>query len=99
MRNYRSIISNRGSFISQHASEINDKIDDDSRIALTWNTLREAAVFPGIMPCVKRYLFSHVQSTLLKINPQDWRTAIMLPVQQFEKVSSNTVWRHSITRS
>jgi len=82
--------------VKEHTN--NDRFDDKTRVMLTWNTLRHAAAFPGILSCVKRYLFSHIQSSLLKINPFDWKTAIMLPVQQFQKTSTQTVWRHSVER-
>jgi hypothetical protein len=36
--------------------------------------------------CVKRYLYSHVKNQYFqKIDPEDWKTTIMLPVERFMK--------------
>ena len=74
----------------------NGKFDEKTRIKLKWNTLKQVSKFPGAVPCVKRYLYDHVASRFMKINAFDWKTAIMLPLQQFQKATTQSVYRHSV---
>lgn len=46
-------------------------------------------------PCVKRYLSSHVRSKFLLVPQEDWVTASMLPIEQFQKASRHKVWYDS----
>jgi hypothetical protein len=46
-------------------------------------------------PCIKRYLFSHVQSRFLEITADEWDIAVMLPVESFAKAKKNKVWSES----
>lgn len=73
-------------------STTNPLITDTTRLRLRWNLLNNAAKFPGVAFCVKRYLFSHVQSRFLRINPTDWRKAIVLPIDSFVKATNNRVY-------
>lgn len=59
---------------------------------LTWNALTaHASLFAE--HCVKRYLYTHVKGQyFLKINTEDWKTAIMLPCEQFVKQSKYTAY-------
>ena len=47
-----------------------------------------------VKPCVKRYLTKQIRSRFFEINPQDWKGAIFLPVEDFN-VSKNTVFQKS----
>ncbi len=60
---------------------------------LTWNALvAHASLFAK--HCVKRYLYTHVKSKyFLKINEEDWKTAIMLPCEDFKKQSKYTAYK------
>jgi hypothetical protein len=60
-----------------------------------WDMLKNASRFPEVKPCVKRYLTTQMQSRFLKINPQDWKAAIFLPVEDFNKASRQKVYRDS----
>lgn len=59
---------------------------------MSWEVLKaHAGTFAE--HCVKRYLYSHVKNQyFLKIDSQDWKTAIMLPVEQFVKQSKYTAY-------
>lgn len=70
-------------------------IDSDTELSLSWNILQSASRFPGVKPTVKRYLFSHIKSRVLKINPEDWNIAAMLPVEQFEGLTKQRVFNKS----
>lgn len=46
-------------------------------------------------PCIKRYLSGHVRSKFIMIPQEDWVTAAMLPIEQFQKASNQKVWYDS----
>lgn len=74
----------------------NDKtLSDTTKFKLKWTLLNNAARFPGVHACVKRYLYSHVQTRLMRIHPQDWKKAIMLPIDNFKKAPRNHVFSDS----
>jgi hypothetical protein len=62
---------------------------------ITWKFLNNAAKFPEIAPAVKSYLYSHVQSRLIKVDVDDWKTALLLPIESFSKKSQSFVARAS----
>jgi hypothetical protein len=70
-------------------------LSDKSRFRLQWNLLNNAAKFPGVHACVKHYLYSHINSRIMQIHPKDWKKAIMLPVDNFEKASRTKVFKDS----
>lgn len=70
-------------------------LTENTRLKLSWRFLNNASQFPGFQPCVKRYLYDHVQSRVMKVYPMDWRKAIMLPIENFEKASRTKVFNDS----
>lgn len=66
--------------------------------SMTYQYLNGAARFKEIKPCVKRYLYSHVQSQFLPVYEQEWPVAIFLPVEQFAKADAGSVWSESRSR-
>jgi hypothetical protein len=62
---------------------------------ITWQLLSNVAKFPEVRPAVKSYLYSHIQSKLIKIDLDDWKTAMLLPVESFAKKSLAYVARDS----
>ena len=62
----------------------NDKYDDTTKLAISYDILRAHAVrFKGFENCVKRYLFSHVRSSFHQVSPYDWDKAVLLPLQRW----------------
>ena len=64
----------------------NDKYDDTTRFRLAYDLLSKSRRYQLIEPCIKRYLFSHIVSPLVYVEPDNWETAIFLP---FEKMVYN----------
>lgn len=62
---------------------------------LTWQLLSNVSKFPAAGPAVKRYLYGHVRTKFIKVNIQDWKTAIMLPVSQFSGATETSIQRLS----
>jgi hypothetical protein len=46
-------------------------------------------------PCIKHYLFGHVASKMMYINPDEWEKAILLPIEAFRKSNKTAVWAES----
>jgi len=75
---------------------VNDpKLDDTSRLKITYSILSGAATHKYIKPCVKRYLTSHIRSKFINIVPVEWDIALFLPVSNFQKASEQKVWADS----
>ena len=69
-------------------------ITSQSQMQYNWDLLSSAARFPEVKPCVKRYLTSQLRSGFHKINPEDWKAAIFLPVEDFN-TNKGTVFADS----
>lgn len=61
----------------------NDKYDDTTKFRLSYDLLSRSRRYQLIEPCIKRYLFSHIMSSLIYIEPNNWETAVFLPTQKF----------------
>lgn len=77
----------------EHATTPN--ITSDTKLKISWQILDGMSKFAPAAPCIKQYLNNHVRSQFIKIDPVDWPTAMMLPVEQFAGAGKNTVWRAS----
>lgn len=60
----------------------NDKYDDTTTFNLSYKLLASSRRYSIINGCVKRYLFQHIVSSMIYIEPNHWETAIFLPTQQ-----------------
>ena len=56
---------------------------ESTRLNINWEILSSYSRMAPVQDSVKRYLFSHLKSRLLKINYPDWVTASQLPVERF----------------
>lgn len=69
-----------------------------SKIRMSWDLVGNFSRFPEAQPCVKRYLYSHIQSTTMQIDPRDWKSTLFLPLESFQKKSSQYVYRDSVRK-
>ena len=76
----------------------NRKYDNSTKLVISYKLLSGAARYRYFEPCVKHYLFQHVQSKFLKIEPKFWDIALMLPTEKFVKSDADTVWNDSRRR-
>jgi len=60
----------------------NDKYDDTTKFRLSYALLSKSRRYSMIQPCIKRYLFNHILSSLIYVEPNNWDTAIFLPFQK-----------------
>ena len=73
----------------------NDKMDHTTRLKFSWQMIDGMSKFKLAEPCVKQYLYDHVMSPFVKVDSNDWATAMMLPLERFAKTSSTKVWKES----
>ena len=76
----------------------NRRFDEKTKLRLSYQYLALASTAFQAMPCIKRYLFSHLTSRFLEIPADEWDIAALLPVEQFEKASKSKVYAESQER-
>lgn len=70
-------------------------ITDQTRLKYSYDMLKGLSKFPLAEHCVKQYLTEHIASEIKMVPPNDWTTAMMLPVEGFVKRTSTTVWKNT----
>lgn len=78
----------------------NTAMDESTRLKFSWSMINGMSQFAPAQACVKHYLYPYVRSQFKAVHASDWATAMLLPVEQFQKASTAQVWRDStrITR-
>jgi hypothetical protein len=74
-------------------------LNDDNeimRLRISYEMLDASRRYKEFRPCVKRYLYSHIRSRILAVEPEEWDIAMYLPVQQFKKAPASKVWKESV---
>jgi hypothetical protein len=69
-------------------------LTENTRIKFKYQLIAGSAKFSWAQPCVKMYLNNHIVSRFVQIDPKDWVTAMMLPVERFT-TNKQTVWQDS----
>lgn len=73
----------------------NQRLDESTRLKLTWKVIDASSKFKPLIPCVKHYKKQNVKTLYKKIPPQDWTTAMLLPIERFRKAPVQEVWAES----
>jgi hypothetical protein len=76
----------------------NDKYDNTTKLKISYDMLNSAAKFGPFSACVKRYLWDHVQGNFLYVEPENWDTALMLPLERFQKAPKYQVFNDSMKK-
>jgi hypothetical protein len=71
----------------------NRRMDETTRITLSWRLLESSIKFEPAKACVKHYISEQMQSRMMKIPYPDWIIASQLPVERFIGANKSTVWR------
>lgn len=61
----------------------NNKMDERTRLRLSYDLLSGTKAMKLAQPCIKRYLYSHVRSQFIEVTANEWEKAIALPVEMF----------------
>jgi hypothetical protein len=73
----------------------NTEFDESTRLKITYKLLDSSSKYRWFRPCVKHYLKSHMQSTLIYIDPSEWNLALFVPSEQFRKDNKRNIWQDS----
>jgi hypothetical protein len=69
----------------------NDNYDEKTKLRLNYKYLANASRVFEATPCIKRYLFSQIQSRFLEITADEWDIAALLPMESFVGASTSKV--------
>lgn len=72
-----------------------EKMDQNTKLKMTYNMLKSSARYKYFKPCIKQYLKTNIRSQFVEVPIAYWETAIFLPVAQFQGASSATVFKES----
>lgn len=70
----------------------NQRMDETTRVRLSWRLLESSVKFEPAKACVKHYLSDHLETRLMKIPYPDWIVASQLPVERFIGAQKAAVW-------
>jgi len=73
----------------------NSKYDATTKLRLSYDLLRRTGAAYQATPCIKRYLFAHVESRFLEITANEWDIAALIPGNNFVGASNEKVWAES----
>jgi len=70
--------------------------DDLQRLRATYNILTSTTKLRFFRPCLKHYLNTNIKSRFIHVDPDEWDTALFLPLHKFRKATAPQVYRDSI---
>jgi hypothetical protein len=73
----------------------NKTYDERTKLRLNYKYLTNASRVFEATPCIKRYLFSQIQSRFLEITADEWDIAALLPMESFVGASTSKVYAES----
>mgnify|MGYP001235907202 CR=1 FL=1 len=71
---------------------MNENVSNRQRLRISHRILQSSRRYKYYKPCVKNYLYNNCKSLFLKIQAEDWQTALMLPTERFIKKNKKNVW-------
>lgn len=74
----------------------NRDMDEQTRLNITYQTLKGSSRYRLFKPCIKSYLSDHIRSKVYIIDPKEWNNVLLLPLANFQKESEFKVWQSSL---
>lgn len=68
-------------------------ITPNLKMKYSWGMINSMAAADNAQFCIKHYLHDHLASPLSKVAPEDWVTAMLMPVEKFVGQSKEQVWK------
>jgi len=59
--------------------------DEKRRLRISYQILKSSSNLMAFKPCFKHYLYNHVRSRYMVIDPSEWDTVLFLPLARFER--------------
>ena len=75
-----------------------EKLDHQTKLVMTYKLLSGSSKFRFFKPCIKRYLFGHIRSRVMVIDPKAWNQVIFMPLANFMKATEYQVWNDSLNK-
>jgi len=79
--------------LSEYATD--NRFDKKTKLRLSYGLLASASKIFEAQPCIKRYLFTQVQSRFLEISADEWDIAALLPMESFVGATTSKVYADS----
>jgi hypothetical protein len=73
----------------------NSKFHETTRLKISYHYLQRASKIFEAQPCIKRYLFNHIDSRFLEITADEWDIAALLPAENFVGANTSKVYYDS----
>jgi len=73
----------------------NGTYDENTKLKINYRYLAAASRVFEATPCIKRYLFTQIESRFLEITADEWDIAALLPVESFVGASTSKVYADS----
>ncbi len=73
----------------------NDTYDENTKLKINYRYLAAASKVFEATPCIKRYLFTQIESRFLEITADEWDIAALIPYEYFDGATKNKVWTDS----
>jgi len=73
----------------------NKKMDETTRIRVTYSFLNSASKLEAFKPTLHRYLFSHTKSQFALIPAYEWKYVAMMPLAQWQGAGKRKVYSDS----
>ncbi len=77
------------------ATANNSSYDEKTKLRISYKYLAAASKVFEATPCIKRYLFSQIESRFLEISADEWDIAALLPMESFVGASTSKVYADS----
>jgi len=77
------------------ATANNSAYDEKTKLRISYKYLAAASKVFEATPCIKRYLFSQIESRFLEISADEWDIAALLPMESFVGASTSKVYADS----
>lgn len=75
----------------------NTNMDETTRLNISYEILTGLSQLKAYRPCVKRYLFTHLQTQWFIIQPDQWEAVLFLPIARWQKGNEAKVWEDSLS--
>jgi len=79
--------------LSEYAT--NDKYDKTTKLRLSYSLLKSAAKVYEMQACIKRYLYTNIESRFLEVPADEWDIAALLPYENFVGARPSQVFSDS----
>ena len=71
------------------------KLNEKTKLRMTYDILSAASKFEAFAPCFKHYLTAQMKSPPTFVPADEWETVLFLPSAQWQGAKESTVWKQT----